>query len=358
MATGGVPASDLSPLLQDVSLSEGETSFSVPLPSDEQALALFPNYSRLLFSYGQGQEDIDNDVLIKLDAPKTMQKLQSLRFVITDLTVDKGSQLVRATYNKKGRFTRLIQWKADVRSAIEKGGIDLLSWEVVRTGLNVERIQQMSSRFPDVHFEINEDHLVMLLCSKNQESLRKAKTDAEKEAKNFEDWLGDFKTSSNISVILVHGDITGVSTEAIVSAVGAKMQGGGVGKVISQHAGEKMQQECKEYVKKHDQLKVTEVAATSGEPRWKKVIHAHGPHWRGDLDTANCRKLLAKTTYNCLKKAAELNLKSIALPFLSSGECQKNVFYLTGVYCQIMAPSRLLVGFNCVPEIIHVYLCH
>jgi hypothetical protein len=307
----------MSPLLQEV--EEGETSFVIPAPSDEQALALFPDYFRIQFSYKQ-QTDVDNDVLIKLD-PQTRQKLASLSFAITNLTVDEDSRCVLASHTGGKKFTMHDKWKEDVRSEIVKKGIDLLSWAVVRAGLKTTQIQEISKQVPGVHCDVHEDQLVLLLSSKNRESLRKAKALAEKEARNFDHWFGDYQTSSNIAVKPVHTYITGVSTDGVVSAVDEDLScSGGVSREIWKHAGEEMRKEIRDHLAKHGQLAVTKVVATSGEPRWRRVIHAHGPRWKSDRDTPQCRQLLTDTVYNCLKKGADLGLTSLALPFVSSGE--------------------------------------
>ena len=66
-----------------------------------------------------------------------------------------------------------------------------------------------------------------------------------------------------------------------------------------------------------------DIFVTGGGNRWKNVIHAHGPRWRnyiGDnLRKQQCKDILTEVIYKCLKKAAELEHESVAVPFVSSG---------------------------------------
>ncbi len=112
---------------------------------------------------------------------------------------------------------------------------------------------------------------------------------------------------------LVEGDITEMDTEAIVNAANANLiLGGGVAGAIRTKGGPKIQNEC-------DQIGGTfvcgAVKTTGGNLKAKYVIHAVGPRMgEGDEDA----KLL-NATLNSLKLADAEQIKSIALPAISTG---------------------------------------
>ena len=112
---------------------------------------------------------------------------------------------------------------------------------------------------------------------------------------------------------LVHGDITSLATDAIVNAANSALQlGAGVAGAIRSKGGPTIQQEC-------DRIggcPVGDAVITgSGELPCSYVIHAVGPRMgEGDeelkLNAAACA---------ALQRAAEQQLKSIALPAISTG---------------------------------------
>ncbi len=117
---------------------------------------------------------------------------------------------------------------------------------------------------------------------------------------------------------LLKGDITELDTEAIVNAANEYLKhGGGVAGVISQKGGPIIQRESDEWVKKHGPVKTGSCAITSGgNLKAKFVIHAVGPVYDG---TSRSAELLASAVKCSLKMADEHNIKSIALPAISTG---------------------------------------
>ncbi len=116
---------------------------------------------------------------------------------------------------------------------------------------------------------------------------------------------------------IVQGDITQENVDGIVNAANAHLQhGGGVAGIISRKGGPEIQQESDQWVRDHGPVSHAAPAFTKGgQLPCKYVIHAVGPIWgSGDED----QKLAAAVT-GSLEVAAELELKSIALPAISTG---------------------------------------
>ncbi|MFI5134464.1 MAG: O-acetyl-ADP-ribose deacetylase [Chitinophagales bacterium] len=122
-----------------------------------------------------------------------------------------------------------------------------------------------------------------------------------------------------IRVELRRGDITIMKVDAIVNAANSSlMGGGGVDGAIHQAGGEKILQECMEYVSKHGRLSTGEAMITSGGYLPAKfVIHTVGPVWNGGRNHEE--ELLANAYRNSLKLATERKLKTIAFPNISTG---------------------------------------
>lgn len=79
--------------------------------------------------------------------------------------------------------------------------------------------------------------------------------------------------------------------------------------------GWQIQEESREYVRKHGPLKTGEVAVTSaGKLKAKYVIHTVGPRYGVEGE-----EKLEEAIRNSLRKAEELGVKSIALPAISTG---------------------------------------
>ncbi len=122
---------------------------------------------------------------------------------------------------------------------------------------------------------------------------------------------------NRMKVIL--GDITKCETDAIVNAANSSlMGGGGVDGAIHKAGGKQILNECIEIVNKQGECPTGEAVITSGGLlKAKFVIHTVGPIWNGG--NYNEEELLKKCYINCLRIAAQNNIKTIAFPSISTG---------------------------------------
>lgn len=118
---------------------------------------------------------------------------------------------------------------------------------------------------------------------------------------------------------LLKGDITKLQVDVIVNAANSSlMGGGGVDGAIHRAGGNKILEECKEYVSKHGRLPTGEAMITTGGNLASKfVIHTVGPVWNGGGN--NEEKLLTNAYSNSLQLVVENNLHSVAFPNISTG---------------------------------------
>ena len=119
-----------------------------------------------------------------------------------------------------------------------------------------------------------------------------------------------------MSKIEIHnGDITTLRVDAIVNSANTTLLGGfGVDGVIHKAAGEGLLDEC--HTLKGCPTGQAKVTSAYNLP-CKFVIHAVGPVWKGG-DFGE-EKLLASTYENSIRIAANMKLKSIAFPNISTG---------------------------------------
>lgn len=118
---------------------------------------------------------------------------------------------------------------------------------------------------------------------------------------------------------ITQGDITRMSTSAIVNAANSSlMGGGGVDGAIHRAGGPAILEECKKIVARQGQLPTGQaLITTGGRMKTRYVIHTVGPIWRGgDQQEAS---LLASAYRESLNVAAENNLTSVAFPSISTG---------------------------------------
>ena len=120
-------------------------------------------------------------------------------------------------------------------------------------------------------------------------------------------------TIHQTELVLINGDLTEQTTDAIVNPANAELLlGGGVAGAIRRKGGPKIQEEC-------DRIGGTPVGTavitTGGNLKARHVIHAVGPMMgEGDED-----RKLRDATLNSLKVADQHKLKSISFPAISTG---------------------------------------
>lgn len=117
---------------------------------------------------------------------------------------------------------------------------------------------------------------------------------------------------------LVEGDITALRTDAIVNAANRHLShGGGVAGVIARRGGSAIQRESDAWVREHGPVPTGGAAiTTAGDLPARWVIHAVGPVYDG---TPRSAELLASAVRSALELADARQLRSVALPAISTG---------------------------------------
>jgi len=125
-------------------------------------------------------------------------------------------------------------------------------------------------------------------------------------------WMKEIKVKNSL-IKLVQGDITDLTTDAIVNAANAQLiLGGGVAGAIRRKGGPIIQEECN---KIGGTFVGGAVITTGGNLKAKHVIHAVGPRMgEGDEDNK-----LMNAVLNSLKLMDQHGLKTIAFPAISTG---------------------------------------
>ena len=127
------------------------------------------------------------------------------------------------------------------------------------------------------------------------------------------------KVQINDAVLeLVEGDITEMDVDAIVNAANERLaHGGGVAGVISRRGGPAIQSESDAWVRTRGRVPTGSAAITSGgRLKTRHVIHAVGPVCDG---TTHSAELLVSAVHAALQMADDHDLKSVALPAISTG---------------------------------------
>jgi len=122
-------------------------------------------------------------------------------------------------------------------------------------------------------------------------------------------------------VRLVMGDITEMTTDAIVNAANSSlMGGGGVDGAIHRKGGPKILAECRKIRENEwpEGLPAGKaVLTTGGKLKSRFVIHTVGPIWQGG--TWQEPEVLASAYENSLRTAVAKRLRSVAFPSISTG---------------------------------------
>ncbi|MFG2567043.1 O-acetyl-ADP-ribose deacetylase [Streptomyces sp. NPDC048567] len=127
-------------------------------------------------------------------------------------------------------------------------------------------------------------------------------------------------TPSDVTVILVRGDITRQSVDAVVNAANSSLLGGGgVDGAIHRLGGPAILAACRELrASRYGKgLRTGQAVATTAgklDARW--VVHTVGPVWSRTED----RSALLESCYReSLRVAAELGARTVAFPAISTG---------------------------------------
>lgn len=147
---------------------------------------------------------------------------------------------------------------------------------------------------------------------------------------------------------VIKGDITKVSSDAIVNAANSTLLGGGgVDGDIHRIAGPELLEECK----KLNSCPTGESRITDAYKLPSKyIIHTVGPIWKGGHRDEH--KLLASCYMSSLKIARDLKLRSIAFPAISSGAYRFPLDQAANI--AITEARRFISNYNEPDEIIFV----
>ncbi|XP_042257467.1 protein mono-ADP-ribosyltransferase PARP14-like [Thunnus maccoyii] len=122
-----------------------------------------------------------------------------------------------------------------------------------------------------------------------------------------------------LQVLVCQGDITKQDADALVNAANEDLDHcGGVAAALSKAGGPQVQKESSAIVKQTGKVSTGDVVVTTGgNLNCKKLLHAVGPV--GGKSGGKERVLLEKTVESALNLAEMMELKSIAMPCISSG---------------------------------------
>uniref|UniRef100_A0AAV2KNC3 Macro domain-containing protein n=1 Tax=Knipowitschia caucasica TaxID=637954 RepID=A0AAV2KNC3_KNICA len=131
--------------------------------------------------------------------------------------------------------------------------------------------------------------------------------------------IGMYNLKQGLRVTVCVGDITKQEADAFVNAANEDLRhSGGVALALSNAAGPAVQKECNDWVKNNGKVRTGDVVATSGgKLKCKKLLHVVGP--KNQNASGKERVVLEETVLSALVLAESLDLRSIALPCISSG---------------------------------------
>ncbi|MFI1713513.1 MULTISPECIES: O-acetyl-ADP-ribose deacetylase [Streptomyces] len=124
----------------------------------------------------------------------------------------------------------------------------------------------------------------------------------------------------DMRIVLVQGDITAESVDAVVNAANSSLLGGGgVDGAIHRKGGPEILAACRDLRNSHYGKGLPTgraVATTAGRLPARHVIHTVGPVWSPDEDRS---ELLASCYREALRVADELGDRTVAFPAVSTG---------------------------------------
>lgn len=132
-------------------------------------------------------------------------------------------------------------------------------------------------------------------------------------------------STSYITVNAYTGDLLQANVDVIVSASDSNLSfSSGVSQLIRQRAGDIVEMEARVQMM-GSSLCPTSTVVTSGGAltHIKYIIHAVGPSLHQCASRDQCEQLLTDTLCNCLLRAEQLAVTSIALPAIGSGSLKK-----------------------------------
>ncbi|ETO74434.1 hypothetical protein F444_09781 [Phytophthora nicotianae P1976] len=123
-------------------------------------------------------------------------------------------------------------------------------------------------------------------------------------------------------ILVLKGDITASTAEAIVNAANSQLlHGGGLAGAIVDKGGTSIQAESSDWIRRHSSLNVgTAMSTASGRLPCKYIIHAVGPNVsHAAQPTPEHAQQLRDAVWNALVEAARLGVQSVAIPGISTG---------------------------------------
>ena len=147
----------------------------------------------------------------------------------------------------------------------------------------------------------------------------------QKNQRGFSFLHGYWHSEHGQKVFISEADITKLRVGAIVNAANERLEhGGGVAGAILKAAGEQIQKESREIVKRNGKVPVGRAVSTQAyHLPCESVIHAVGPAWddyKGRDKEKEVETDLYDAVFNSLQKAEQMKLTSIAIPAISSGK--------------------------------------
>lgn len=118
---------------------------------------------------------------------------------------------------------------------------------------------------------------------------------------------------------IVHGDIFALEVDAIVNSCNPELIAkDGLDKQVHNLAGEKLEQECRDYIHENGELAYGEaIISSSDNMKAKYIIHTAGPEW--DENENFQEEILALCYYKSLVLAEYNGISSLAIPNICTG---------------------------------------